>query len=175
MVYSGYQHYVDRILSTWQAHPKEGAYTMIRKYGLPNEATISRLIWYNNGPWKRTIVHREVVPHHFPAPHVDFLHQFIDYRVPVELFDEIARYDGSVYLDRTRGEASAKCDKEAMNFLALNLFNDIVTGRRTVDDARRFYAETAARFNLQHISSPYTEGFLFPKQFHTNDPDVSYM
>lgn len=167
--------YVDQLLSTWQGPPKEGAYMMIRKYGLPNEATASRLIWYYNGPWKRTIVHRDYVPHNFPAPHVDFLQQFIDYRVPADLFDEIAKYDGSVNLDRTGGEASAKCDKEPMNFLALNLLNDIVTGKRGVEDARRFYAETAAKYNRLHISSPYTEGLLFPRQINTADPDVPLM
>jgi hypothetical protein len=73
----------------------------------------------------------------------------------------------------TREEASAKCDKEPMNFLALNLFNDVVTRKRTVQDARMFYAETAEKFNKYNVSSPYTEGFLFPLQTNTADPDVS--
>lgn len=66
----------------------------------------------------------------------------------------------------------AKCDTEEMNFLALNLFNDIVTGKRTVDEARWFYAETPAKFKKFKITSPYTEGFLFPIQTNTADPDV---
>lgn len=90
------------------------------------------------------------------------------------MFDEIANYDGSVYLDRTRGEASAKCDKEAMNFLALNLLNDVVTRRRSVQDARMFYTQTAAKYK-QNITSPYTEGILFPMQTNTADPDISTM
>jgi transposase len=49
--------------------PKEGARNMIKKYGLPNEATPSMLIWYNNGPWNKTIVHKEAIPHIFPKPH----------------------------------------------------------------------------------------------------------
>ena len=53
----------------------------ISKYGAPNEATASRLIWYNTGPWKRTIVYRDEVPHNFPKPHTDVLEQFIDYHV----------------------------------------------------------------------------------------------
>lgn len=98
--------YVEQNLANWYGLPKERAYSFIGKYGLPNEATISRLIWYNNWPWKRTILHRTTVPHNFPLPHVDFLEQTIDYRTPLRLYDEIAKYDGSVYLDRTRGEAS---------------------------------------------------------------------
>lgn len=166
-----YQSYIEQILSSWAGSPKEGANTVISKYGLPQEATISRLIWYNNGPWKRTIVYRKTVPHNFPKPHVDFLEQTINYRTPINMFDDIAKYDGSVYPDRTRGEVSTKCDKEAMNFLSLNLFHEIITGKRTVEEARKFYGQTAARF-MQNIPSSYTQEFLFPPQRNTKDPDV---
>lgn len=107
-----YQAYVDQILNNWQGKPLEGEQTIINKYGYPHETTVSRLIWYNNGPWKRTIVYRDTVPHSFPTPHPDFLEQVIDYKVPLNLYDEVAKFDRSVYLDRTRGEASAKCYKE---------------------------------------------------------------
>lgn len=109
-----------------------------------------------------------------PAPHPDFLEQTINYRTPLDLNDDIAKFDGSVYLDRTKGEASAKCHKEAMNFLSLNLLNDIVTGKRNVEEARRFYAQTAAQF-MQNIPSPYTERLLFPRQTNTADPDQPIM
>ncbi|WP_408011350.1 hypothetical protein ACJROX_14250 [Pseudalkalibacillus sp. A8] len=161
---------LNQVLSTWEGAPLDGAITIIKKYGYPHECTFSRLIWYNNGPWKRTIVYRDPVPHHFPTPHPDFLEQTIDYKVPVHLYDEVAAFDGSVYPDRTKGEASAKCHKEAMNFLSLNLLNDLVTGKRDVQGAKAFYAQTAQQFSKYNISSPYTEGLLFPKQFNTADP-----
>ncbi|NGS82616.1 hypothetical protein G6X37_09665, partial [Staphylococcus aureus] len=107
---------------------------------------------YNSGPWKRTIVYKDPVPHNFPTPHLDFLKQTIDYKVPVHLYDAIAAFDGSVYLDRTTGEASAKCHEEAMNFLSLNLLNDIVTGKRDVQGAKAFYAQTAEQFTKYHIT-----------------------
>lgn len=166
--------YLNQILSYWQEPSLEGTKVIIKKYGYPQEATISRLIWYNNGPWKRTIVYKDPVPHNFPTPHPDFLEQTIDYKVPVYLYDAIATFDGSVYLDRTKGEASAKCHKEAMNFLSLNLLNDIVTGKRDVQGAKAFYAETAKRFIKSNITSPYTEGLLFPKQYNTADLGVIY-
>jgi hypothetical protein len=169
-----YQQYVERIVNNWQEKQREGALTIIQKYGYPQEATTSRLIWYNNGPWKRTIVHRDAVPHNFPTTHPDFLEQTIDYKTPVGLFDTIAMFDGSIYPDRTKGEVSAVCDKEPMNFLSINLLNDIVCGKRTVHDARSYYAETAARFIFQGISSPYIEGLLFQPQRHTADPDIRY-
>ena len=69
-------------------------------------------------------------------PHPDLLEQFIDYQAPPEMYDELAVYDGSVIVERTKGEISARCDKEEMNFLAINLANDVAIGERTPDEAR---------------------------------------
>jgi hypothetical protein len=169
-----YINYVHQLLNNWGGKPLEGAKAMINKYWYPHEASASRLIWYNNGPWKRSIVYRDSVPHNFPTPHPDFLKQVIDYRVPLDLYDEVAKFDGSVYLDRTKGEASAMCHKEEMNFLSLNLLNDISTKKRSVEDAKVFYAQTAYQFSKQNIKSPYTQGLLFPKQTNTADPGQVY-
>ncbi len=62
-----------------------------------------------------------------------------------------------------------------MNFLSLNLLNDIVTGKRDVQGAKAFYAQTAEQFTKYHITSPYTEGFLFPMQYNTADLGVTYL
>lgn len=61
---------------------KRAANEILKKYGQPSEAIPSRLIWYNNGPWKRTIAYPDEVPHNSPQPHSDIVEQFIDYRVP---------------------------------------------------------------------------------------------
>ena len=78
------------------------------------------LIWHNNGPWKRTIAYRTPVQDNFAMPHPDLLEQVINYRVPASRVDDRAQYDGSVIAERTKGEVSARCDKEAGNFLAIN-------------------------------------------------------
>ena len=117
------------------------AKAMIEKYGAPAEATPSLLIWYKNGPWKRTVVYKEEIDHDFPMPHKDVLEQVIDYEVPPDYFDDLAHYDGSVIVERTKGEISARCDKEGANFLALNLANDIVKGNKSVEEARQSYGE----------------------------------
>jgi len=163
---------LDQMLSGWPAKPREVATAMTRKYGPPAEQTASMLVWHNTGPWKHTILYREEVPHSFPKPHTDLLEQFIDYRVPVDLFDELAAYDGSVIVERTKGELSARCDKEEMNFLALNLANDIVSGRRTVQQAREEYARQAMAF-MNRQPAPYTEGLKFTvPSGGTRDPDA---
>ncbi len=51
--------------------------------------------------------------------HTDLLEQFIDYKVPLDKYDDLAKFDGSVGVNRTKGELSARCDAEAHNLLAL--------------------------------------------------------
>jgi hypothetical protein len=162
---------VDRIISGWPATPQKVARETIAKYGPPHEATPSMLVWHGNGPWKHTILWRDEVPHEFPMKHTDLLEQSIDYRVPPSKFDELAEYDGSVIVERTKGEISARCDKEEMNYLALNLANDIVTGKRSVADAREFYVKTAMAFK-QGRKDPYTQGLQFTvARGGAGDPD----
>ena len=151
---------MDRLVAGWAPASREAAAAMADKYGPPAEQTASMLVWHATGPWKRTVIYREEVPHAFPKPHTDVMEQFIDYRAPTDKFDELAEYDGSVIVERTKGELSARCDKEPMNFLALNLANDIVAGRRTVAEARAEYARQATAF-MSGQPAPYTEGLEF--------------
>ena len=60
-----------------------------------------------------------------------------------------------------------------MNFLALNLANDIALGQKTVEKAREFYAKTAMELKAGTTSSsPYTEKLIFEASTgNTVDPD----
>lgn len=166
---------VDQLIRDWPDTPREVAQKMIQKYGPPHEATASKLVWHKTGPWKRTILSREEVKHNWPKPHTDVLEQVIDYRVPPDKFDDLAKYDGSVIAERTKGELSARCDKEEMNFLALNLANDVVTGKRSIEEARSFYTQTAVAA-MKGETPEYVQGFRFqlPKG-DTADPDKPAM
>jgi hypothetical protein len=162
------------VIEYWPEVPRNVANEMITKYGQPDGVTPSRLIWENRGPWREIIVYRNEVQHNFPTPHTDVLEQVINYQVPAELFDELAAYDGSVIVERTRGTMAARCDKEAANFLALNLAHDIVTGEKTVEEARAAYAQAVAA--LQRGERPlYTQGLQFrpPVARAAGDPDVA--
>jgi hypothetical protein len=159
---------VEQMIAGWKSKPQQVARAMLAKYGLPEEATPMRLIWHHTGPWKRTEVVNEEIPHNFPKPHTDMLLQAIDYAVPPEKFDELAEYDGSVIAERTKGELAARCDMEEANFLALNLAHDIVTGIRSVAQARQFYAEVMR----ERKPTEYLQGLRFqvPRSAQ-GDPD----
>jgi hypothetical protein len=159
---------VEEMIAGWKSKPQEVARKMLVKYGLPHEATPMRLIWHGTGPWKRTEVVNEEIPHNFPRPHTDMLLQAIDYPVPPDKFDELAEYDGSIIAERTKGELAARCDMEEANFLALNLAHDIVTGIRSVTEARQFYAQ------VMQANKPaeYLQGFRFQvPRTAQGDPD----
>jgi hypothetical protein len=161
---------VSQIIDGWPKDAQHTARKMLDKYGTPNEATPTQLIWFNNGPWKRTIVQKEEINHAFPMPHKDVMEQVVDYKVPPEKLPELAKFDGSVYIDRTRGEISARCDMEEANILALNLAHEIVTGKRGVDDAREFYPK-AVMAHLEKPPTTYTQKLQFAAQKNAAFPD----
>lgn len=163
---------VKAIVNDWNAMPKKSADLTIEQYGPPNEATESRLIWYNNGPWKRTIVYRDEIPHDFPEPHTDCIENYINYSVPPEMFSELARFDGSLIVERTKGEVSSRCDMEAANIAALNLMNDIVTGKLSAEEARDKNSEVVSAF-MMNRPAPYAEKLQFEVSKEANyDTDV---
>jgi hypothetical protein len=164
-----------RIIDGWPEAQKNVARQMLAKYGPPNEATPTQLFWYRNGPWKRTVLTSDVVAHNWPAPHSDFLTQIIDYRVPPEMAHLIAMFDGSILVDRTRGEVAARCDSEAANVLGLNMVHEIVTGKRTYEDARRTSEQNTVAYNLGR-AAPYAERLLFEvPRGGTEDLDESHI
>lgn len=160
-------------INDWPAAPKDVAEKLLDHYGPPNEATRTTLFWYATGPWSRMEVTADQVVHDFPTPHTDFLSQYVHWPIDPDRGGDLVRFDGSVLVDRTSGEVGARCDDEAMNILTLNLAVEILDGRRTVDEAREVYAETASAYMMGR-DAPYAERLQFtPPSQPTNDPDES--
>ncbi|MBA3284457.1 MAG: hypothetical protein H0U27_05280 [Nitrosopumilus sp.] len=147
-------------MNGWSEASKMAAMTMKKQYGEPTEKSATMMMWTNTGQWKRTVVYSKEFKHDFPMPHTDVMEQWIDYNVPQEKFSDLARYDGSVVCNRTNGEISARCDKEEANFLAINLANDIITGKKDVKSARDFYA-TAVKEMINGGKPAYMQKLQF--------------
>lgn len=131
---------VERMIADWPNRPQLAATRMIEKYGAPQEATEARLVWHDKGPWKRIMVVREETPHYFPRLHMDYIYQTINFHVPPEKADEVIALDGSILIDRTKGEVTSRCDREEANIITHNMMHNIVTGRMTVEQAKRAFA-----------------------------------
>lgn len=163
---------VKNIIITWPAESKKMAENIINRYGEPDEATPSMLIWHNNGPWNRTIVYRDAAQHNFPIPHMDGIEQFINYEVPWEKYCELAAFDGSITVYRTRGEISVCCQDEHVNILVLNLAHDIIQEKMTFEQARKFCMDNMNSFR-QHKPTPYMNKLLFTPKRKIADADES--
>jgi hypothetical protein len=159
-------------VKSWPEASKMAAQEMITKYGKPDAIGADVLVWKNKGPWKCITVDKQETKHSFPIEHTDMMKQTISYKVPTGKFDELAKFDGSVIVDRTQGEMSARCDKEANNFLALNLANDIVTGKKTVDEARKAYGDIVKE-KMNGGNPEYMSKLVFSSMSGTADPDIN--
>jgi len=156
----------------WPEESREAAQLVIGKYGEPDEVTDSELIWHHRGRWKRLVASRTFHQHDFPAPHIDAVESVIDYRVPAAKVTLLAEFDGSIIVERTAGEVSARCHDEEANFLALNLMHDIVKGAKTVEEARAYYAKEFADYRRKK-PTPYMERLQFASaNGETGDPDI---
>jgi hypothetical protein len=163
--------HASKIIGQWPEESREAALLVVDTYGEPQESTESLLVWHDAGQWKRIVATRTFHRHSFPAPHIDAVESFIDYRVPAEKFSDLAAFDGSVIVDRTAGEVSARCHDEQANFLALNLMHDIVTGAKSVAEARDYYATEFLNARRKQ-PTPYMEKLRFqPASAAAADPD----
>jgi hypothetical protein len=163
----------EEILRDWPDVTRQSCKRVIEKHGPPDEVTESMFIWHDRAPWKRIEVSREPVRHDWPMEHRDSVFCAIDYAVPPDRVSALALFDGSIIVERTKGEMGARCGGEEANFLALNLAHEIVTGRRTVMTAREVYAENMQRKQEQDMG-PYMQRLLFtPPDAKTADPDVA--
>jgi hypothetical protein len=159
-------------IQSWPQESREAASLVIERHGEPDEVSETQLLWHQRGKWKRIVASKAFYRHNFPAPHIDAVECVIDYRVPVAKISPLAAFDGSVVVERTAGEVSARCHDEQANCLALNLMHDIVTGAKDVEAARGYYAKEFSNYRRKK-PTPYMEDLRFePGGGDAADPDT---
>jgi len=154
----------------WPESSKAAINALVAKYGLPTSLTEETVVWNTSEPFKHSIVFKEEVVHQFPMEHKDVLMQTVDYRVPLDKVSQLSKFDGSLIVDRTKGELSARNDKEEMNILSLNLADKIIRGEMTVEQARREYSKNAEAF-AAGTAGELTNALAFKTEGNTSDPD----
>ncbi len=88
------------------------------------------------------------------------------------MYDELAQFDGSVTVDRTQGTIAARCDKEENNFLALNLAHDVITKKKSVEEARTAYGEMIKQA-MSGNKPEYMKKLMFSSEMNAPDSDIS--
>lgn len=148
------------VIASWPDKTKSAAQAMIEKYGPPDGATDKKLTWNDKDQWLTVGVYRDAIAHEAPLPHEDFIENKISYAVPDDKVAALAHFDHDLVIDEARGTLAAHSDSEEHNVLALNLANEIVTGKRGVASARSFLKKTLGE-SMAGKSSPYTEKLMF--------------
>jgi hypothetical protein len=150
----------ESIIRSWPVAERAAAGAMLAKYGPPSQFDRRALVWFNTGNWKRTIVYRQPLHHSAKAPGKDFLQQSVGYIVPDDKINLVKRFNSRLEVSPTAGELTFASDSEATNLLALNLADEIVVGKRSVAQAREFFAKTS-RLAASGKSSAYMDGLRF--------------
>jgi hypothetical protein len=143
----------------WPERSRSTALALISKYGEPSSFDDNTLTWIKNSPWRKTVVYRNA-PQGFMHTK-DILEQTIGYDVPEDKVATLKRFDERLDANKTAGELSSRSETESLNYLALNLADEIVGGKRSVDEARDFY-HRMTQLSASGKSSAYMDGFVFP-------------
>lgn len=158
-------------LKGWPETSQKAAKEIEAKYGKPSVVTPDMLVWNNNGMWLKTVVYKKEMKHDFPKAHTDVVEQWVNYRVPLNNYDELAMYNGSITVNRTNGTISARSEKEALNILALNNAYDIVKNGKAVDMARTDYSKDEMAFTKGE-KPLYTQKLNFSSDVMAPDVDM---
>ena len=157
-------------VSNWPEAAAMAVEEITAKYGKPDGITADELFWLKKGVWKKICISKMESTHNFPIAHTDMMQTTISYNVPEDKMDDLGKFDGSVTFDRTQGTMSARCDKEANNFLALNLAHDIITNKKTVVQARKAYGDII-KLKMKGGNPIYMAKLTFTPKSNTADPD----
>lgn len=160
-------------IKDWPMASQKAVEATKKSYGEPTASSENEMVWRNAGIWEIIRISKKETPHVFPVAHTDMLQMTIYHKVPVEKMSDLGEFDGSVTYDRTQGNLSARCDLEANNFLALNLAHDIITGKKSVEEARTAYADIIKE-KMSGKNPDYMQKLQFqPETEKAADPDVN--
>ena len=135
----------------WTPAARTAARAMIERYGPPQEISSFELRWDGPLPWKRIVIQNEP-----QSP----LEEVAAYAFPADKAAALDRFPHGLRVYAAEGALGARNRREALNFLSLNLADDIATGRTTPEDANRIFIRTV-RLQEAGKSSPYMNRLLF--------------
>jgi hypothetical protein len=136
----------------WYVGPSLMTKLMMERYGPPDSLSPLAASWFERGPWKRIVVHAD-------RPETS-LEQAINYPADAQTAQVLRAFSPAITVDTVNDEMSARSNNESLNFLSLNLANEVAEGRRDPQDALSLYLRMA-KLAASGKSSPYVEGLMF--------------
>ncbi|MDP3541972.1 MAG: hypothetical protein Q8T11_05825 [Elusimicrobiota bacterium] len=151
----------EKVSAGWSEAPRLAARLMMSRYGPPDLIGSSRMLWHGNGPWKRTIV-RDLPRPYARADEEEqgIIEQAVAYNLTPEQVAGVSPFSPRLTFDSARMEMTSRSDSEEVNFLRLNLANDVLMGVITVPEASDVFAKTL-KLEAAGRSVPYMKGLAF--------------
>ena len=155
------------IISSWPSPNKSAATSLIEKYGQPDGVMDRMLVWNDRTPFHKVAIYRDSQQVDFPASHQAYIENAVNYKVPSSKVASLIQFDPALVVDLTRGTLASHGDSEKNNILALNLADEIISGKRSVSSAKSFMKSTLDTESAGK-SSGYTDRLLFTPSGETN-------
>jgi hypothetical protein len=145
----------------WEDLSQKAARALMTEYGVPDEVGAQRLTWNRNGPWRKTVVYN-VRPSPRAGVNMGIIEQSIDYPLSGLQASGVGAFDSGLGFNSQTGELSARSDGEDLNFLRLNLADEVAQGRLTPHAARARYA-AVLDLKAAGKGSPELSALRFPR------------
>lgn len=165
--------YMENVLATWENdEPTEYIVHLSKSFGMPDELTGERAVWYNKDGFKRIEVLDEYILHTSPSPHYDYVYSYVDLKVPHELADDFANSSESILLDFLKNEVGGRCASLTANAVTIQYVIDVVSGnvgpspdeyKQRINDMKDMFAN-GERYKLD----------WWPDESEDADPDNPY-
>jgi len=160
---SGRGFLAEAVVENWWKVSALAARRTIAQHGVPDEVRPEYLVWRAKGPFRRVVV-RNVTPPYVSGEDLGVVEQTIRYTLQPPQVAALKKFDKGLGYERDSRELAARSDREELNFLRLNLADDIIRRRMTPEEAERFRARALALENTGK-TSPYMQGLRFtPEQ-----------
>lgn len=144
------------VIAAWPERSRLIADVIVQEYGVPDEINDSRLDWSSARPWKKVVVFRDAAAAERPG----VLLEVLAYGLSDDQRRALAGFERGVEYDPIRRELGACSDDEGTNFLAVNLADEVLQGRRTAAQARELYDRTLS-LSYSGKASPAMRGLQF--------------
>lgn len=148
------------VIDPWSPAAVSVARRMMDLYGSPDAVAPDRLTWFSKGPWLRTVVRDRPGVYRSPRD-FDIVIQTVRYPVTREQAFAIVGFSDALVVDVDHGEISSGAPREEVNFVNLNLADEVARGRKSVEEAQVAYRRLLA-LAAAGKSTPYAAGLRFP-------------
>ena len=143
------------VIVGWSEPSRLAAAQALERYGPPDAIAPGALGWRDKSPWLRIVVWDAA-----GNRAAGNLEETVAYRVPEAKRQGLADFARGVRVSEDGSELSARSSDESLNFLALNLANDIARGLKDPEQARKSY-DRIVELALAGKSSPYMRELMF--------------